>query len=186
VPGLANIDSWSVGDRGVLLSAVGTETASDIFELTDSGELRAVIATRANEHTPEASPDGRWIAYVSDIGGHEDVYVAPLSGAGNPWKVSTQGGYEPRWRPDGKELFYLAPGGRLHAVPLTPGPAFNAGEPQVLFAARLDTSGNRTYDVSRDGQRFLVNLAKASPGAPIVVILGLSEDIRSRMARARN
>jgi len=186
VPGLANIDSWSVGDRGVLLCVVGAETASDIYELTDSGELRPVIATRATEHTAETSPDGRWIAYVSDVGGREDVYVAPFSGEGNPWKVSIQGGYEPKWRPDGKELFYLAPGGRLHAVPVTPGPTFEAGEPQALFAARFDTSGNRTYDVSRDGQRFLINLSKASPASPIVVILGLSENIRSRAARAQN
>ena len=92
---------------------VGAETASDIYELTESGDLRPVIATRATEHTAETSPDGRWIAYVSDVGGREDVYVAPLSGEGNPWKVSVQGGYEPKWRPDGKELFYLAPGGRL-------------------------------------------------------------------------
>ncbi len=186
VPGLANIDSWTLGDRGILLSVVTAETASDIFELSEAGELRAVLATRATEHTPEASPDGRWLAYVSDVGGREDVYVAPISGEGNAWKVSTAGGSEPRWRPDGSELFYLAPGGRLQAVPVTPGSTFAAGEPQALFAARFDTSGNRAYDVSRDGQRFLVNLSKASPGSPIVVILGLGEDIRSRMARAQN
>jgi Tol biopolymer transport system component len=183
VPGLSNVDSWMVGDRGVLLSASGAETAGDIWELSDSGELRAVIATRATEHSAEASPDGRWLAYVSDVGGREDVYVAPISGKGNPWKVSIAGGNDPRWRPDGRELFYIAPGGRLQAVPITPGSTFTAGAPQTLFSARFDASGNRAYDVAKDGRRFLVNLSKASPASPIVVILGLNEEIRTRTAR---
>ena len=186
VPGLSNIDSWTPGDRGILMSVVKAETASDIFELSDSGELRPILATQATEHSAEASPDGRWLAYVSDVGGREDVYVMPISGQGNAWKISTAGGNEPRWRPDGSELFFLGPGGRLHAVQVTPGATFAASNPQVLFAAQFDTSGNRVYDVSRDGQRFLVNLAKASPGSPIVVTLGLSEDIRARAARAQN
>ncbi|MBK5254789.1 MAG: PD40 domain-containing protein [Vicinamibacteria bacterium] len=138
---------------------------------------------RAAEHSPEASPDGRWLAYVSDVRGREDVYVAPISGKGNPWKVSTAGGNEPRWRPDGRELFYLAPGGRMQVVPVTPGPTFTAGPPQTLFSGRFDTSGNKVYDVSADGKRFLVNLSKSSPGSPIVVLLGLDEEIRTRAAR---
>jgi eukaryotic-like serine/threonine-protein kinase len=183
VAGLANLDSWTADDRGVLLSVVRTETSSDIFELSDSGELRPVVATRANEHSAEPSPDGRWLAYVSDVGGREDVYVAPMSGQGNPWKVSTAGGSEPRWRHDGRELFYIAPGGRLHSVSVNPGATFSAGPPQALFSARFDTSGNPVYDVANDGQRFLVNLSKSSPGSPIVIILGLEEEIRARAAR---
>ena len=153
VPGLANVVSWTVGDHSVLLDAIGAETASDILELRDSGELRPLIATRATELSPEASPDGRWLAYVSDVGGREDVYVAPISGQGNPWKVSTAGGNEPRWRPDGRELFYIAPGGRMQAVPITPGSTFTAGAAQTLFSARFDASGNRAYDVAKDGRR---------------------------------
>lgn len=183
VPGLSNVDSWLAEDRGVLLSSVGAETGTDIWELGDSGELRAVMVTRATEHSPEASPDGRWLAYVSDVGGREDVYVAPISGKGNPWKVSVDGGNDPRWRPDGREVFYLAPGGRLQAVPITLGADFVAGAPQTLFSHRFDGSGNRGYDVARDGRSFLVNLSKSSPGSPIVVILGLGEEIRARAAR---
>ncbi len=183
VPGVANVVSWTVGDHSVLLDAIGVDTASDIFELSESGELRPLIATRATEHSPEASPDGRWLAYVSDVGGREDVYVAPISGQGNPWKISTAGGNEPRWRPDGRELFYIAPGGRMQAVPITPGSTFTAGAAQTLFSARFDASGNRAYDVAKDGRRFLVNLSKSSPNAPIVVILGLGEEIRTLAAR---
>ncbi len=182
VPGLSSVDSWAAEDRGVLLSRIGAETGSDIWELSDSGELRAVVATLAAEHSAEASPDGRWLAYVSDVGGREDVYVVPASGTGNSWKVSIAGGNEPRWRPDGRELFYVAPGGRLQAVATTLGSTFTAGAPQALFSARFDASGNRAYDVARDGRRFIVNLSKASPGSPIVVILGLGEVIRTRSA----
>ncbi len=183
VPGLSNVDSWAPDDRGVMLSVIGASTGSDIWELSDSGELRSVIATRATEHSAEASPDGRWLAYVSDVGGREDVYVAPISGAGSAWKISPAGGNEPKWRPDGRELFYIAPGGRMQAVPIAPGPTFTAGAQQTLFAARFDASGNRAYDVAADGRRFLVNLSKSSPGSPIVVILGLGDEIRTRAAR---
>jgi serine/threonine protein kinase/Tol biopolymer transport system component len=183
VPGLFNVDSWGPNDRSVLLTVSGTETASDIFELTDAGELRPVLATRAAEHSPALSPDGRWLAYVSDVGGREDVYVAPASGQGSTWKVSTAGGNEPLWRSDGRELFYMAPGGRLQAVAVTLGSDFVAGPPQALFSGRFDSSGNRVYDVSSDGKRFLVNLNKSSPGSPIVVLLGLDEEIRARSAR---
>jgi hypothetical protein len=183
VPGLSNVDSWEAGDHGVLLSVIGADTGSDIWELSDSGEMRAVIATPATEHSGEASPDGRWLAYVSDIGGREDVYVAPISGQESPWKVSTDGGYDPRWRPDGRELFFIAPGGRLQAVATTLGSTFAAGAAQTLFSAHFDASANRAYDVAKDGRRFLVNLSKASPGSPIEVILGLGEEIRTRGAR---
>jgi Tol biopolymer transport system component len=183
VPGIVNIDSWTVHDKSILISVARAETSSDIFEMSESGELRPLIATRATEHSAEASPDGRFVAYVSNVGGKEDVYVAPISGQGNPWKVSTAGGNEPRWRSDGRELFYLAPGGRIHAVTVKEGPTFSGSPPQPLFSARLDTSGNRSYDVGIDGQRFLVNLSKSSPASPIVVILGLEEEIKARAAR---
>lgn len=183
VPGLSNVDSWTAGDRGLLLSVIGAETGSDIWELSDSGDMRPVIATQATEHSPETSPDGRWMVYVSDVGGREDVYVAPVSGKGNPWKVSPAGGNDPRWRPDGRELFYLAPGGRLEAVATTTGETFTASAPQTLFSARFDASGNRAYDVVSDGRRFLVNISKSSPGSPIVVILGVGEEIKARAAR---
>ena len=183
VPGLTNVVSWTVGDHSLLLDAIGTETASDIFELRDSGELLPLIATRATELSPEASPDGRWLAYVSDVGGREDVYVAPISGKGNAWKISAAGGNQPRWRPDGRELYYIAPGGRVQAVPITPGSTFTAGAAQTLFSARFEVSGSRAYDVAKDGRRFLVNLTTPSPSAPIVVMLDLGEEIRTLAAR---
>jgi len=183
IPGLFNVDCWGVDDRSVLVTVGGQDSSYDVFELTEAGELRPVLATRAAEYSPELSPDGRWLAYVSDVSGRGEVYVAPFSGQGNPWKISTAGGGEPRWRPDGKELFYLAPGGRLQAVAVTLGATFEAGAPQTLFSARFDTSGNEAYDASADGQRFLVNLSKSSPGAPINVILGLDEEIKARAAR---
>jgi hypothetical protein len=71
----------------------------------------------------------------------------------------------------------------MQAVPIAPGPTFTAGAQQTLFSARFDASGNRSYDVSADGRRFIVNLSKSSPGSPIVVILGLGEEIRTRAAR---
>jgi hypothetical protein len=111
------------------------------------------------------SPDGRWIAY--EVGGGSapfEVFVVPYPMSGGKWQVSSGGGRRPRWRADGRELFYLAPDNRLMSVAVDGrGAALVVDPPQPFFEARLRTSGygrfgSYDYDVSPDGQRFLLNV----------------------------
>ncbi|MCM2257254.1 MAG: protein kinase [Vicinamibacteria bacterium] len=186
VPGLVSVDSWLPADRGLLFTSIGATTRADIWRLDRAPDAlpQPVLATSAAEHSAELSPDGRWLAYVSDETGREEIYVRRLDGAGSPWKVSSGGANDPRWRADGRELFFVAPGGRLHAVATTLGETFSAAPPQLLFTQRLDESGNRQYDVSPDGRRFVINVQKATEETPIVLVLGWADEIRQRLKAA--
>jgi hypothetical protein len=124
------------------------------------------------------SPNGRWIAYVSDTSGRGEVYVQPFpAGDVTPRQVSEQGGIEPQWRADGRELFFLAADKQLMAVPIASDGALRTGTPSALFMTGLDldrlgVSGRNQYLASPSGDRFLINQSR--PGAeppPIVVIL---------------
>jgi hypothetical protein len=127
---------------------------------------------------PEKSP--KWVAYCSDESGRFEIYVQPFPGgsssSGGKFQMSTGGGLEPRWRGDGKEIFYVAPNGTLMAVEVKTAPAFEVGVPKPLFDARVfGGAGSATYRyaVSLDGQRFLVDsFAQVEEGrAPITVVL---------------
>jgi Tol biopolymer transport system component len=106
------------------------------------------------------SPDGRWMAYASNETGKMEIYVSPFLSATGKWQVSTGGGQEPRWRQDGKELFYLSAEGKMMAVPVTAGVSFEARSPVALFQTHrrqpISSQDVFSYDVSTDGQRFLV------------------------------
>jgi Tol biopolymer transport system component len=128
------------------------------------------------------SPDGRWIAYSSNRVGSWEVYVSSFPDGSSTWQVSKSGGQEPRWRRDGKELFYLAPDGSMMAVPVKTGSSFEAGPPAILFQihprqprSALDLI---TYDVTADGKKFLVNTKVDEPNAaPLSVILNWSSQL---------
>jgi Tol biopolymer transport system component len=149
------------------------------------------------ERAPSVSPDGRWVAYQSDQSGRHEVYVRvfPTSGAADSaaraaspssgqWQVSTSGGIRPTWRADGRELYYIDPGGRLMAASVvTSGATFEAGTPVPLFATQIVGSGvengqGRQYDVSRDG-RFLVNTVLDEAAAPITILQNWSSPVAS-------
>lgn len=120
------------------------------------------------------SPDGRFIAYTSNESGRYEVYAEPLPMSDRKWPISTSGGYEPRWRGDGKEIYYLSEDRRLMAVAVSSGPA-PFGVPRPLFQTQVhtDVSGFRTHYVpNRDGTRFLVNTqSRDVPLPPITVVL---------------
>jgi serine/threonine-protein kinase len=136
----------------------------DIWLMPAEGQRtpRRWMETQFDKQTPQFSPDGRWLAYVSGGGANLQVFVqaAPSAGAasapGARWQVSVDGGRLPRWSRDGRELFYNWQG-KLMSAPIEKGPAFRAGTPRALFEARgygLGAGGG-DYDVSPDGKRFL-------------------------------
>ena len=128
------------------------------------------------------SPDGKFVAYASSETGNWEVYVSPFPGFGSKWQVSRGGGEEPRWRRDGKELYYLAPDGRLMAAEVKTGTGFEAGFPSGLFVTHtrqpISAMDFFSYDVTPDGQKFLVNTkVDTSNSAPLSVILNWSSEM---------
>ena len=133
-----------------------------------------VVVTPFSEYDPSLARDGRWLAYVGDSTGRDEVYVRSLD-SGEEWRLSKDGGTGPLWRADGRELFYLDPRGFIVAVPTTIGRTFTMGAATPLFAALLDDATGRQYDAAPDGQRFILNRHKETAERPIVVTVGLSE-----------
>jgi len=147
---------------------------------TGDRKTRALIQTAANETSPEFSPDGRWLAYVSNQSGRLEVYVQPYPGPGERHLISTNGGQQPAWSGNGRELFYVQGGGaaigvrKLMSVSIGTTPTFVAGTPETLFESDdLASAWGRNYDVAPDGQRFLLTLNKEPPTnlAPAQMIL---------------
>ena len=149
----------------------------ELFYLSGEGQdPKPLLPTRSTVHNAQFSPDGQWIAYASNETGNWEVYVSPFPAAGSKWLVSSGGGGEPRWRRDGKELYYLSPEGKMMAVAVKAGAKFESGPPVTLFQARLHQSISAmdvcSYDVSADGRRFLINTKVDAPSAaPLTFIL---------------
>ncbi len=131
----------------------------------DGGEPRPYLEEDHNEAQGVFSPDGKWIAYVSDETGQPEIYLRPFPMAPGKWQISSQGGIAPRWRRDGQELFYLDYVGTVMAVPMDLGGDIPGGTPEVLFRAPVRIGGLSLsqfiasmvhYDVSADGRRFLM------------------------------
>ena len=133
---------------------------------------RPFLQSAYAETSPRFSPDGRWIAYASDESGRSEVYVQPFPGPGAKSQVSTTGGEQPRWRRDGKELFYREASGRFMVVPTTlRAGSFEAGAPQPLFEARANTTTGTHYDVTADGQKFIVSVPRGADGASALTLV---------------
>jgi eukaryotic-like serine/threonine-protein kinase len=128
------------------------------------------------------SPDGRWVAYSTNETGNWEVYVSPFPNASSKWQVSRGGGEEPRWRRDGKELFYLSGEGKMMAVPVKTGTSFEAGPPVTLFQTHtrqpISVMDVFSYDVTGDGQKFLINTKVDEPNAaPLSIILNWASEM---------
>jgi eukaryotic-like serine/threonine-protein kinase len=140
-------------------------------------ELRATQFLKASSTLKSArfSPDGKWIAYSSNESGRWEIYITSFPEAKGKWQVSNAGGEQPRWRGDGKELFYLSNDSKMMAVPVKTGSNFDAGTPASLFQANpremFATSELFSYDVSKDGQKFLLNTQLKTAMAPMSVVL---------------
>jgi serine/threonine protein kinase/Tol biopolymer transport system component len=174
---------WS-GETGLIAfpnTRPESKTGSDIWLLSVAErKARPFLATPFHEGTPQFSPDGRWMAYASAESGTMEVFVQAFPASGGKWQISTAGGSYPRWRRDGKELYYIAPGDTLMAVDVKAGSGFTAGAPKPLFRTRIKSLDIFfQYDVSPDGQRFLVNtLPEGEQRDEITVVQNWTSDLK--------
>ena len=161
-------------------------THTDVWAMS-VGERRAsaIVDTVRAEAFGAMSPNGKWMAYQSDVSGHNEVYVQGFDGLSNGtkrlWQVSKGGGGLPRWRSDSNELFYLTSEGKLFNVAIHAGAdgGVEAGPPQMLFQTRPTPGSWNLYDVSPDGQRFLFNLPlEWTSAAPITVLTNWTEKLK--------
>ncbi len=125
------------------------------------------------------SPDGHWIAYTSDESSRLEVYVQPFPGPGGKWQISTEGGIEPVWARNGRELFYRN-GEQMMAVDIATQPSFSAGTPYMLFEgeSRSQAQGPPSYDVSPDGQRFIMIKADEEEANQINIVFNWFEELK--------
>jgi Tol biopolymer transport system component len=169
---------WSPDGRFLLYSSVGATTGVDLWVLPLFGDRKPFpfLRTASNEGFAKFSPDGRWIAYTSYDAEQRanqpaEVYVAPFPGPGGKWQVSTSGGTQSRWRHDGKEIFYLGRSKLMAAAVRAESDRFEVGTVKALFTVRGSSQIGWHYDVSPDGERFLVSAPNESrEDAPTLVV----------------
>jgi Tol biopolymer transport system component len=171
---------WSRDGRFIVYGRRDSKTQWDLWVVNATGEDRKpaiYLRTPFNEHQGHLSPDGRWMAYGSDESGRWEAYVGEFPGGGSRWQISAGGGVEPRWRPDGKELFYVSPDGTLMAVTLQfHQQSVLPAAPRPLFSARFGEFGAEifrpVYAPTHDGQKFLVNVVvEETTASPVTMIL---------------
>jgi Tol biopolymer transport system component len=184
---------WSSDGRRLLYYVEDLKTKADLWvlPLDSPGKPAPFLLTPFNETQGQFSPGpeaAHWVAYASDESGSFQIYVQPFpaaaSGGSGKFQISTGGGLQPRWRGDGKELFYLAPDGKLMAVEVKTSPRFESGVPKALFATRIFGPGPAThvfhYAVARDGKRFLVATVPAEEpeSVPITVVVNWTAGLK--------
>ena len=195
--------SWSRDGKWLAFTEAGTPaTGRDIWVLPLEGEAlnagpearkpRVFLRTPANEDNGVFSPDGHWLAYESNESGRYEVYVRPFPGPGSKVQISTQGGIEPVWSRNGRELFYRS-GDRMMAVEISSRrnsngafpSGFSASVPRLLFEGHYQYSGlvSSDYDVSKDGQRFLMVQSSGPEQTPtqIRVVLNWFTELQQRV-----
>jgi Tol biopolymer transport system component len=176
---------WSRDGRFIIFRQFDPKTKLDVWVLPapGSGEAKPfpLVRTEANEFGGALSPDGRWLSYVSDVSGRFEVYVQSFSGGGGKRQISNGGGSGPRWRRDGRELFYYAGDGKLMAAQVRSGESLELGAVVQLFEFRAGTIWDffTPYAVTADGQRFLINaVVDTEPNAPLTAVVNWAADLR--------
>ena len=173
-------EDWSLDGRFILYSNFDSKTGQyDLWYLPWFGDRRPApfLTTPFAESQGQFSPDGRWVAYCSDESGENEVYVQSFPVPGNKVLISTGGGTAPKWRRDGKELFYLAADGKFMALEVQAGATLKASIPQALpFNAKKKAA---IYDIAADGQRFLINTATENTASGTInVVLNWTAELR--------
>jgi len=163
---------WSRDGKFILYEMPGADTGEDLWIAPQFGDGKPYpyLHSPFNEQSGRFSPDGHWIAYVSDESGRNEVYVQAFPLSGERQLISNAGGTEPQWRGDGSELFYVAGDRNLMAVPVKLGTTFQPGVPKPLGLIPGNGNARWTYAISKDGQRILKNKASGEMN-PITVVL---------------
>jgi Tol biopolymer transport system component len=178
--------SWS--PNGQVLLFTDAKVGRDILALSlRDRKVQPFLQTRSSEAAPRFSPDGRWVAYVSDESGREEIYVRPYPGPGGRWPISTDGGTEPLWNPRGRELFYRK-GNKLMAVDIAFQPTPVAGTPRLLFTGDFLPASTPVpnYDVAGDGRRFLMvqpSAREKAASTQITVVVNWFDELRRLVPR---
>ena len=167
-------DDWSRDGKFIIYESFIGKTKWDLWLLrTEDNSTSPLLQSEFNERQASFSPDGKYIAYTSDKSGSAAVYVQTFPLSDSEWRISTDIGAQPRWRNDGRELFYISGDKKLMVVDIKPGPPFQAGVPKPLFETRVPTITDfrNHYVVTADGQRFLINsMFEERASTPIDVV----------------
>lgn len=174
---------WSRDGKFLVYMQTGGRTGTDLWLLPLDGERKPIpyLQTPFNESEAQFSPDGHWMAYASNESGQPQVYIQSIPANGSKFQISNAGGVQPRWRRDGKELFYISSDNKLMAVSLKVGDAVEADPPKPLFDFQPIypvLTGIWAYEPSSDGQRFLVLTESAAANPPITVVLNWQAGIK--------
>ena len=166
---------WSSNGKYIIYSRVGHPTRLDLWITRLDGDPASLPYIEDEDHQilGQFSPDGKYVAYASNESGRYEIYVQTFPATDERWTISPRGGVYPRWRGDGKELFYVAPERTLMSVEIRRDPSFEAAPPTELFQTRMAAHNNRPrFDVTADGQRFLIStLVEEQPPQPLTVML---------------
>jgi serine/threonine-protein kinase len=173
--------SWDRDGANLAFDERKPSAERDIWVLSREGEPSPFLVTPFDESVPVFSPDGKWLAYVSDETGRSEVYVQPFPGPGGRWPISTDGGTEPAWSSDSKEICFRR-GDALVAVTITTGTEVKIGKPQTLFESRYETiDGARNYDVAPEGKAFVAVRSEGAAESKVFnVVLNWFSELRSR------
>jgi serine/threonine-protein kinase len=187
--------STTADDRVLILELKAAQNADvGVLPLAGNGSLTPLLQSPATERGAEVSPDGRFVVYSSDESSTSEIYVRPFPNVNEgKWQISTAGGSKPMWSPTGRELFYIDANNQLQAVPVQTTPVFRPGNPTRLFEARniATLASGRFYDVTRDGQKFvMIKELPPPPGQPttpagpsFVVVLNWPEELRTKFGK---
>jgi serine/threonine-protein kinase len=175
-------NDWTPDGRLLTFGEEDPATGTDLWVLPREGERtpRPLVREGFNQFQADTSTDGRWLAYVSDESGRDEVYVQPFAGSGGKWQISTDGGFEPRWSMNGREIIYST-GSRLMAVPVATAPSFSARKPRILFEFPPDEGVYQiwSYDVTANGQQLvLVTEDPESAVTRLNVVLNWFEELK--------
>ncbi|MEE8462630.1 MAG: protein kinase [Acidobacteriota bacterium] len=174
--------SWSPDGKFLAYTELSSISSGDIWMLPSEGERKPepFLVTPATETGAVFSPDGHWVAYRSNESGRQEIYVQPFPTTGAKWQISADGGDEAAWvqTRDGQNIFYRN-GNKMMAVDITTEPAFTSGKPKLLFEGRYGSGqARRQYDVTPDGQRFLMIKESEQQVTQINVVLNWFEELK--------